>query len=188
MRPGPAQAMPVHSESHGPDAEALERMLAAKPVWSALAPAREVIALPDRVVLHAGPPIDGKPCAPIRNSAAMAVLFEGWAAKESDAFAMIDNGEVALRPAQEKALASFMPASSRVLGATVMAVDDPRFLDGVTIRTGLLAAHVVAAGTGPAVSLGIIHKTGHAGRTGGGIFTSPLELFALAGKALRKSG
>ncbi len=378
-------------------------MLAANPVWDALALARDVISLPDKVVLHAGPPIAGKPCAPIRNSAAMAVLFEGWAAKESDAFAMIDSGEVALRPAQdfnvvvplaavltgnmvvhvvtdaanpenrtyapinggngpamrlgksgalvvqhlrwlngplidllkpalrhdipliaianealkqgddlhgrtpastellcrslfadaapppfirqspsfflnlwmaackcmamagsgiagsslitaiggngdavglkvsglpdrwfsvpaqppqgsleagfsaddclgaigdsaivdavgfgamamhcapaqEKALAAYMPAPSRALGATVMTVNDPRFLDGATIRTGLLAAHVVEAGTGPAVSLGIIHKTGHAGRIGGGIFTSPLELFALAGKALRKDG
>lgn len=87
----------------GIDAIALQAMLRVEPTWTDLVPASEAINLPEKVVLHAGPPTSGAPSAPIRNSAAMAVLFEGWADTEAEAFRMIDRGAVQLAPAQDHA-------------------------------------------------------------------------------------
>ncbi len=83
------------------DLASLRSIFAADPAWVDLAPASAVMALPDKVVLHAGPPLTEPPCAPVRNSAAMAVVFEGWADSEEGAKQMIDRGAVALLPAQD---------------------------------------------------------------------------------------
>ena len=40
-----------------PNARALERILAVVPRWTAVRPADEAVGLPDRVLLHAGPPL-----------------------------------------------------------------------------------------------------------------------------------
>lgn len=63
------------------NAEALSRMLAADPVLVDVVPAYEAIeGLADRMVLHAGPPIEwGRMCGPMRGAVAGIAVFEGWA-------------------------------------------------------------------------------------------------------------
>jgi hypothetical protein len=76
---------------------ALARLYAVQPAWTAICTAREALCLPDFTLLHAGPPLaePRQPCAPILASAVLCCLYEGWAE------ALIASGRVALRPAQE---------------------------------------------------------------------------------------
>ncbi len=61
--------------------EALRRILAGDPVLVDVVPAREVIPdLADRMILHAGPPIDWeRMCGPMRGAVTGGAVFEGWA-------------------------------------------------------------------------------------------------------------
>jgi hypothetical protein len=90
------------SDLHPTDHDALERMHAVCPVWRGIALARDVVAFPGRVILHAGPPVTpGRVAQPLANSAIMAILYEGWAQDEASAAAMLDRGDVGLLPAQD---------------------------------------------------------------------------------------
>ena len=80
--------------------EALRRMLAGDPWLVDVRPAREAIpALGERVILHAGPPIDWRRmCGPMRGAIAGAIVFEGWAPDLARAEAMAAADEIAFHP------------------------------------------------------------------------------------------
>ena len=64
--------------------EAVDRLLRARPRWTAVRPAREALALSGRSLLHAGPPITWeRMCSPMRGAVTAAILFEGWATRPS---------------------------------------------------------------------------------------------------------
>lgn len=81
---------------------AMGRLLACRPVWNAVARVGDVIG-GDRLILHPGPPVVRSTDlpAPIRNSLALACVYEGWAADPEAARAMIDSGEVSIGAAQD---------------------------------------------------------------------------------------
>lgn len=58
-------------------------------------------SLPDRVLLHAGPPLRGAPPAPVWNATVQAVLYEGWVSDEHDAHLLCVGGGVEWQPAQD---------------------------------------------------------------------------------------
>lgn len=92
----------AQAELHAADKGALERMHAVEPIWRGVTLARDVIAFPDRSILHAGPPIrSGRIAQPLANSAVMAILYEGWAQDVQTAAAMLSRGDVRLLPAQD---------------------------------------------------------------------------------------
>ncbi len=76
-------------------------------------------ALPDEVLLHAGPPLRGPPPAPVLNAAIQALLFEQWAASPADARDLILRREVELRPAQDYAVATPL---AQVISASMLLV------------------------------------------------------------------
>ena len=82
------------------NAVAIERMLAAEPVLVDVRPAGEVIAgLDDRMVLHAGPPIEwARMCGPMRGAVAGAIVLEGWAPSLDAAIELAASGEVRFAP------------------------------------------------------------------------------------------
>lgn len=82
------------------NAEGLRRMLGAIPVLVDVQPAGAVIpALGERVVLHAGPPIDWKRmCGPMRGAVAGALVFEGWASDLDAAARLAATGGVRFHP------------------------------------------------------------------------------------------
>jgi hypothetical protein len=91
-------ADPVIEEAN---AEVLERLLAARPLWIDVLPAGE--ALPElreqRLLLHAGPPIDYEDmCGPMRAGVIGAALLEGWAPTEEAADRLAREGEIAFSP------------------------------------------------------------------------------------------
>jgi hypothetical protein len=75
---------------------AVNRMMEARPILKAVAPAREVIpGMKDNLFLHAGPPIEwARMSGPLRGAIIGAMIFEGLAANESEAIAMVERGEV----------------------------------------------------------------------------------------------
>jgi hypothetical protein len=79
---------------------AVERMMAARPVLTGLARARDVIpGLRDGLLLHAGPPITwDRMSGPLRGAVIGALLFEGWAGDEAGAIAKAASGEIAFEP------------------------------------------------------------------------------------------
>ncbi|MCV2491149.1 DUF1116 domain-containing protein [Geodermatophilus sp. YIM 151500] len=78
---------------------AVERVLAAGSHLVDVRPAREVLDLPDRTLLHAGPPIDwASASGPLRGALVGACLFEGWADDVEEAERLLAGGGVTLDP------------------------------------------------------------------------------------------
>jgi Protein of unknown function (DUF1116) len=75
--------------------------------------------LPARVLLHAGPPFIGPPCAPILNAAIQAAMFEGLAGSAAEARAFLLRGEIELRAAQDHAVATPL---AQVVSASMLLV------------------------------------------------------------------
>jgi hypothetical protein len=86
------------------NAEGLRRMLGADPVLVDVQPAGKAIpelAKPgrDRVVLHAGPPIEwNRMCGPMQGAVAGAIVFEGWAPDLAAAARLAAGGGVRFHP------------------------------------------------------------------------------------------
>ncbi len=80
--------------------EALRRIFDAEPVLIDVRPAGELIeGLDERVLLHAGPPIDwGRMCGPLRGAVAGASVLEGWASSLEEAESLAASGSFAFHP------------------------------------------------------------------------------------------
>jgi hypothetical protein len=104
------------------NARALARILAVVPRWTAVRPAAEAVGLPDRVLLHAGPPLpDPKaPPPPMLNSAVLSCLYEGWAKDEPEAEKLVASGAVKLEPSVTRRVST--PLASMVSARTTLAV------------------------------------------------------------------
>ncbi len=78
---------------------AVERVLAAGSVLVDVRPAREVLDIGDRVLLHSGPPLTWESASgPMRGALIGATLFEGWAPDVESAERVLAAGEIALDP------------------------------------------------------------------------------------------
>ena len=79
---------------------AVERMMTARPLLKGVAKARDVIpGMRDRLILHAGPPIEWERMSgPLRGAVIGALLFEGLAEDESEAVALVERGEIEFAP------------------------------------------------------------------------------------------
>jgi hypothetical protein len=82
------------------NAEAIERMMEARPVLVGLGKARDVIpGMRDNLLLHAGPPITWERASgPMRGAITGALIFEGKAKNEAEAQALVESGEIELEP------------------------------------------------------------------------------------------
>ena len=81
----------------------LATLTAAHPVLVDCRPAREVMGLEERVVLHAGPPLAWARACPTMQAAVLcAIRYEGWAADDAAARALVERGEVTLAPCHHR--------------------------------------------------------------------------------------
>lgn len=88
--------------STGANATAVQRIVATDPVWTGITRAAEVVS-GDRVLFHAGPPFphwDAVPL-PVRNSMALAAVYEGWSATPEDALNALAHGDIGFAAAQD---------------------------------------------------------------------------------------
>src|SRR5439155_19984841 len=82
------------------NAQALQRIYAARPYLVAIHPARGLLPqFREYTILHAGPPALWEAmCGPMRGAILGAVAYEGWAADLGAAQALVEAGRVTLRP------------------------------------------------------------------------------------------
>lgn len=80
--------------------EAQRRILASEPILVDVQLACDAIPrLPDRTILHAGPPIGwDRMCGPMRGAVAGAIVFEGWANDLETAQRLAASGEIRFEP------------------------------------------------------------------------------------------
>ena len=90
----------VASKIEAANQEALRRMMAGDPVLVDVIPAAEAIpSLRDRMILHAGPPVEwNRMCGPMRGAIAGIAVFEGWAPDLKTAEVMAGDGAFEFRP------------------------------------------------------------------------------------------
>jgi hypothetical protein len=154
------------------NALALSCVHAVRPQWRAVVAAREAVRLPDFTLLHAGPPFANprEPSAPVRSSAVLCCLYEGWANDEAHAERLIVQGDVRLECAQSYGVVTPLAAVISPRTALVEVDDandpqarawsllgsgagaqirfggrDPRILDRMTWRDEVLAPALAAA-------------------------------------------
>jgi hypothetical protein len=80
--------------------EAISRLLSAQPILVGMGLAKDVIPdMGDRVLLHAGPPIDWENMSgPMRGAVMAACLYEGWAETPEEAQKIAEKGDVSFDP------------------------------------------------------------------------------------------
>ena len=78
------------------NAQAVERMMSARPVLKGVAQAKDVIpGMQENLLLHAGPPIKwDRMSGPLRGAIIGALLFDGLAQNEEQALRMAESGEI----------------------------------------------------------------------------------------------
>jgi hypothetical protein len=91
------------AEIDAANATALGRLVAGEPALVDCRPAREAMGLEDRVVLHAGPPLEWpRMCAPLQAAVLCAIRYEGWAGDDVAARRLVERGEVTLAPCHHR--------------------------------------------------------------------------------------
>jgi hypothetical protein len=81
------------------NADALARLTTGEAVLLDCHPAREALGLPERLVLHAGPPIAWTAmCEPMKAAVLCAIRYEGWSTNDDAAAHLIEHQEVHLAP------------------------------------------------------------------------------------------
>ena len=81
------------------NAEALARLTGGRPFVVDCRPAWEALELPDRTVLHSGPPIAWeRMCEPVQAAVLCAIRYEEWAANDDAARRLVESGAVRLEP------------------------------------------------------------------------------------------
>ena len=120
------------------NARALARIVQRAPRWVGVAPAREVLGLEERVLLHAGPALidSTRPPPAMHHAAMLACLHEGWAADDAAAAQLIRSGEVRLEPGGAHRVAT--PLVALVSASTTLAVVDAGEADGKVRWYGFL--------------------------------------------------
>jgi uncharacterized protein DUF1116 len=84
------------------NAQALSKLTEGTPALVDCRPAREALELADHTVLHAGPPVPwDRMCEPMRAAVLCAVRYEGWAANDDAAAALVGRGAVRLEPCHD---------------------------------------------------------------------------------------
>jgi hypothetical protein len=97
--PADLAALALDARRASANRAAVERLLAAGSRLVDVRPAREVLDLPDRMLLHSGPPLTWEDASgPMRGALIGACLFEGWASSVEEAERILAAGEIALDP------------------------------------------------------------------------------------------
>lgn len=82
------------------NAEAVRRMTTARPIWTDVRAARDVVRdMGERDVLHSGPPVTWERMSGAQRGAVLcAILFEGWAANAEEAASLAASNGIHLSP------------------------------------------------------------------------------------------
>ena len=94
--------MTIEQKVNAANAQAVEILTKARPVWTDVQPAIDAIpGMTKTTVLVPGPPLPVEQITPpIRTSICGAVVHEGLAKTKEEAWAMVERGEITVEPAQ----------------------------------------------------------------------------------------
>lgn len=81
----------------------VKRMMAARPILTGVATARDVVPnMKDNLLLHAGPPVEWEQMSgPMQGAVIGGLIFEGLVENETDAVSMVEAGEIEFAPCHE---------------------------------------------------------------------------------------
>ncbi len=175
---------PLTMRADDANTRALSRIHAVRPQWRAVVAARDAVCLPDFTLLHAGPPFENprEPSPPVRSSAILCCLYEGWAMDEAHAERLIAQGDVRLESAQSYGVVTPLAAviSPQTTLVEVSDANDP----------AARAWSLLSSGAGPQIRFGtrdpriLDHMKWRdkvlAPALDGALARGPLDLFALA--------
>ena len=101
---GPAIArIAADPRSAAANAEAVRRLVAAKPAWAGITTAGDALDLEPTEFLHAGPPVDwASACGPMRGALAGAMVYEGLAETVEEAEKLAAAGGITLAPCHSR--------------------------------------------------------------------------------------
>src|SRR5262245_33670000 len=168
--------------------QALERLTGGEPMLMDCRPAWEALGLPPRTVLHSGPPITWeRMCETVRAAVVCAVRYEGWAANDDAAVALVLSGEVTLAPCHHWGAAG--PMTGIVTASMPVFVVENRTFGNrayATINEGLGKVRRFGA-TDPSVRARLTCLAAAAGPLPGGALrlAKGIDLRALMAQALR---
>ena len=114
------------------DLRAADALVSARPAWTGVSTAARAVGLESRTILHCGPPADPPHAlvTPTLHSAAVACVFEGWAADLDEGLGLVRSGGIRFQPAQPRGVATPMAAvvspSMRLLEMTDLAQPEHR--------------------------------------------------------------
>ena len=144
------------SHSSAATQKSYKKLIAVVPMLTRIARLKEMVpSLPDRTLLHAGPPfadLSDLP-APMRNAITATAQLEGWAESESEMLTHLRSGQLQLRPAQDFGVVTPL---AFIVGPSVFCVE-------VTDRTSPQNKRVSPLNDGPlpyALRLGNGHPDG----------------------------
>jgi len=170
------------------NAAVLATLTAAHPVLVDCRPAREVMGLEERVVLHAGPPLAwGRACPTMQAAVLCAIRYEDWAPDDEAARALVERGEITLAPCHGRGavgpMTGLITASMPVFVVENRAAGNRAFATineglGAVLRFGANDERVIHRLEWLATEAGPV--LGAALRAGG-----PVDLRALMSQALR---
>jgi hypothetical protein len=100
---------------------ALARIAAVRPTWTAVRDARSALGIEGRILLHAGPAFadSSRLPPPMRNSAVLSSLYEGWAKDPAEAERLIGAGGVKFEPSHAHGVS--IPLAAMVSPRTTLA-------------------------------------------------------------------
>jgi hypothetical protein len=130
------------------NATAVAKLVGARPMWSRVRPARELIpALDDGVLLHAGPPLRTAPGRVIAGALAGALLFEGRTESYEDGLRAVAAGDLKLAAGNDHSVAA--PLAGVVSpGMSMIVIRD--------MESGLEAYSPLSEGGGCALRFGCV--------------------------------
>lgn len=141
---GAGRAATLDADAGGPHGAAALAARFAGAAWLDVVTRRQALpALPDHVLLHAGPAFDGAVPVPVRHAAIQALRFEGVATTDSAAADLLSSGRVLLQPAQDAGVVTPL--------AQVVSASMPLAVIGSARRTCLAP---LVEGTPPALRFG----------------------------------
>lgn len=93
-------ATDIKSEIEKANQLAVDRMMEADPVWVGIGLAHKIIPeMKERLLLHAGPPIEWERMAgPVKGAVIGALIYEGWASNETEAEKLARSGQIEFAP------------------------------------------------------------------------------------------
>jgi len=166
---------------------ALACMLAVRPVWTSIVSAEQALKLDDHTILHAGPPFADPRNLPatIRSSIVLSCLYEGWAADEARAEALIKSGKLKILPAQNHGCVTPLAAVITRSSTLVEVADAAGVLKPVWSLLSSGSAPDLRFGTrDPGSLLSMIYRDGELKSLLLKAIDTPIDLVVVANQAL----